>query len=65
MKTEILKVEGIHCKSCELIIEDSLNDIGVKELSFNGNQLKVSFDETKISIGKIKQTIKKEGYKVD
>lgn len=62
-----LKVEGMHCKSCIMIIEDSLNDIGAKNI-------KVSLDEKK-KIGsvlcefsdrnKIVKAIEAEGYKVN
>lgn len=65
MKTITLEVGGIHCKSCEMLIEDSLKDLGVEKMSFKGNKLTLSFDEDKIKIDQIKKAIRDEGYKVN
>ena len=65
MKTAILEIKGIHCKSCEMLIGDTLIELGVKELLFNGNRLTVSFDENKLTLHQIKQAIRGEGYKVN
>lgn len=65
MKKVILEIGGIHCKSCEMIIEDALIGLGVEGMSFRGNKLKVLFDEKKLTFDQIKQAIRKEGYKVD
>jgi len=63
MKILTLKISGMHCKSCAMLIEDSLKDLGVKT-SFKGDVLSASFDEKKISESEIKKAIKKEGYGV-
>ncbi len=59
-----LNVEGMHCKSCELLIEDSLKEIGVEKVFFESGKVKVFFDENKIGINQIKKAIRNEGYKV-
>ena len=60
-----LKVKGMHCKSCEILISDALQDIGVKsKVDSKKGAAEVEFDENKISIDKIKDVIKKEGYEV-
>lgn len=64
MKKIILEIGGIHCKSCKIVIEDSLNELGVKDLIFDDNKLTVGFDEDKITVKQIKDCIEKEGYKV-
>jgi copper chaperone CopZ len=35
-----LKVKGMHCKSCKMLVEETLLDIGVKDIS-------ISIDEKK------------------
>lgn len=60
-------VKGMHCKSCEMLIKDSLGEAeGVRkaEASHAKGFVKVDFDETKISEDKIRSMIKKEGYEV-
>ena len=64
---KIFNVEGMHCRSCEMLIKDSLEERdGVihAEASEQNNQIKVKFDESKISESKIKSIIRNEGYKV-
>ena len=61
-----LIVKGMHCKSCKMLVEDALLDIGAKDID-------VSVDEKK-QIGKIScdfpdknkvvDAIEKEGYTV-
>jgi copper ion binding protein len=60
-------VKGMHCKSCEMILKDSIGELnGVSGVSASAadGKLKVSFDETKTTETEIKNTIKKEGYTV-
>jgi len=64
MKKISLEIEGMHCKSCEFLIEGSLNGIGVKEVYFKGNKVIAYFDKTKIKTNDIKKAIRDEGYKV-
>ena len=63
MKTN-LNIKGMHCKSCvkviEMEFESKVNSIKVEE---NGRAA-VDFDEKKISLAQIKETIKKLGYQV-
>ena len=65
MKTK-LNVKGMHCKSCEMLINDALQDEGVKsQVNVKKGEVVVDFDESKIKLEKIKSIIKKEGYNVD
>ncbi len=66
MKQLTLKVEGMHCTSCETIIKEDLEDAGAKDVkvSFSKGTVSASIDENKISEKKLKQIIEKEGYKV-
>ena len=64
---KILKLSGMHCPSCEVLLQDALMDLsGVEKVkgNFKKNELEVSFDENKVSIQAIKQAIEKENYKV-
>jgi copper chaperone CopZ len=58
-----LKVEGMHCSSCEMLIKDSLEDIGVEDVIFNKNVMTFGYKDDS-ELEKIKETIKKEGYDV-
>ncbi len=60
-----LTVTGMHCKSCEVLIKDALEEVeGVKSavVSQAKNSVEVDFDETKVTEQKIKAIIKQEGY---
>lgn len=61
-----LKTKGMHCKSCEMLISDSISEIaGAKVLSANhaNGEIKVQYENAQV-LEKIKQAIRKEGYKI-
>jgi len=64
MKKMKLKIDGMHCSSCVMLIKDALLEIGVKEakISLDGDA-EIEFDDN-LSEGKVIETIKKQGYKV-
>ncbi|MBC8444262.1 heavy-metal-associated domain-containing protein [Candidatus Woesearchaeota archaeon] len=67
MKQIIFEVEGMHCRSCEVLIEDALGEIGGVEsvkISYQEGIVKVEFDESKTSLSEIEKIIVNEGYKV-
>ena len=66
MKQLNLKVEGMHCKSCEVIITEELEEAGAKDVkvSFSKGTVAATIDEKNLSEKKVKQMIEKEGYKV-
>lgn len=64
MKANI-KVTGMHCGSCEMLIADALLEAdGVKkvEASHTKGSVAVEFDEKKIDEARIKRIIKEQGY---
>ena len=66
MKT-VLKLKGMHCNACEMLINDALQEIaGVSKAksSLKSNSVDIEFDESKVKIGVLKKAIEKEGYKV-
>ena len=66
MKTKNLRVEGMHCRSCEMLLEDALKEIGVSKskLSYEKGKVTVTFDESLVSMDDIKERIREEGYEV-
>jgi copper chaperone CopZ len=64
MKTS-LKIEGMHCRSCEIILEEMMEEAGVTaEASHEKGEIKLDFDDKKIDLNQIKKMIMNEGYKV-
>jgi copper chaperone CopZ len=60
-----IKVKGMHCSACEMLIKDVLEEAkGVKkaEASLKTNSVSVDFDEKQISEQKIKELLKENGY---
>ncbi|MEI8201098.1 MAG: sulfite exporter TauE/SafE family protein [Eubacteriales bacterium] len=66
--TETYSVRGMACTGCETIIHNVLlRTDGVKEVEadFAGNSVKITFDADKVSLVKLQQILKKEGYSLD
>ncbi|HEX9007977.1 MAG TPA: heavy-metal-associated domain-containing protein [Patescibacteria group bacterium] len=66
--TETLKLSGLHCTSCAVNIDLSLEDIkGVIESKTNyaKSETLVEFDPKIVSLGKINSVIKELGYTVE
>jgi len=64
---QTIKVKGMHCKSCEMLISDSLeNHPGVKTISASEKKgiVEIEYDEHKIKLEQIKAIIENEGYEV-
>ena len=61
-----IKVSGMHCRSCEILLEDSISDIkGAKVLSADHKkgEIKVTIENDSL-LSEIKKVVEKEGYKV-
>lgn len=64
---KILGVKGMHCKSCEMILDDSISEIkGVEKVNsdFKKGEVKVVYSIDSV-LEQIKSVIKKEGYQVE
>ena len=61
-----LNVTGMHCKSCEMLLSDSILEIkGVQKVSADSKRGTVTLSYSGESILEtVKKTIDKEGYKV-
>ncbi len=65
MKTLQLKLSGMHCASCSLLIEGALEDMGVTaHASYAKQVVDVTFDEGKTTLAKITSAIRSLGYDV-
>ncbi len=61
-----LKVSGMHCKSCELLLADVLSEIkGISKISIDHKSGSVEFDyDNENVLPSVKKAIETEGYKV-
>ena len=68
MQNVTLNVQGMSCGHCVNAVEGSVGKLeGVSEVKVNLStaQVDVSFDESQVSIKKIKETIEEQGYDVE
>ena len=66
MKETNLKIEGMHCAGCSTRLEKVLNNLeGVEtaKVSLEEKNATIKYDETKINIENIKETIEDAGFK--
>lgn len=66
MTTKKFKIEGMHCTSCAMNIDFDLEDVpGVKSVktSYAREECEVLFDEERVDIKVVVETIEKTGYK--
>lgn len=65
MKETNLKIEGMHCAGCSTRLEKVLNNLeGVEtaKVSLEERKATIKYDETKINIENIKETIEDAGF---
>ena len=61
----IVPIAGMHCRSCELLVEDSLSEVtGVRRsvVNFKKGTAEIHFDEQKPEVGEIEKAIRGAGY---
>ncbi len=61
-----IKVGGMHCRSCELLIEDSVGDIqgiGAVKADHEKGTVQVEIEREGL-LERVKKAIEKEGYRV-
>ncbi|MGM0715049.1 copper chaperone CopZ [Brevibacillus parabrevis] len=67
MNTVTLNVQGMSCNHCVNSIEGALGKLeGVQsaKVSLADNQVTVTFEESTVSLDKVKETIEDQGYDV-
>ena len=59
-------VKKMHCKSCKMIVEEALQDIGAKDIVIAVDEEKQvgTVSCTHADLSTVKNAIKKEGYEV-
>jgi copper chaperone len=68
MATTVLNVPNISCEHCERTIIDALQPVdGVRAVSVDipTRQVQVDFDDTGVSVEKMKEILQEEDYLVD
>lgn len=64
---QVLTISGMHCEACAQKIEKKLMEhdgVSMAKVDFDKGLLKVDFDESKVSLETIKDTIASMGFKV-
>lgn len=59
------KIKGMHCSSCAMLIDGDLEELeGVKisKTSYAKEETEVEFDQDKVEVTLILETIEKSGY---
>ncbi|CAH1197633.1 Copper chaperone CopZ [Paenibacillus plantiphilus] len=65
MKEVTLQVSGMSCQHCVNSVEGSLKEIGAAgKVNLAANTVAVQFDESKLTLGAIKEAIEEQGYDV-
>jgi len=65
---EIVKVEGMSCNHCVNSIESNvgeLDGVSLVHVSLDEGNVTVEFDEVKVSLAQIKETIEEQGYDIN
>ena len=67
MQKLIVPIKGMHCKSCEILIEENLKEIKeIKkcEVSHISRRAKIWYEDAKPSINQISKAVEKAGYTI-
>lgn len=66
MKETNFKIEGMHCTGCSTRLEKVLNNlegVEIAKVSLEEKKATIKYDETKISLENIKESIEDAGFK--
>lgn len=65
MSNVTLNVEGMSCGHCVSSVEKAVSNLGaVAKVDLPSKKVTVEYDETKVSVGAIKEAIEDQGYDV-
>lgn len=65
MQIQTIKVNGMSCNHCVKSVEGALNDIGVTgKVDLANGSVQIQYDDVKVNLETIKQTIEEQGYEV-
>jgi len=61
-----LQVSGMSCQHCVNSIENALKEVGAKgNVILQSNSVTVEYEESKLSLEKVKEIIEEQGYDVE
>ncbi len=62
---KMLKIKGMHCASCEILLTEAIEEAGTKVISADHKKGEMVVDmKDEKEMEKVKQAVKKEGYEV-
>lgn len=67
MQTKTLDVRGMTCGHCKMSVEGALkglDGVSAVEVDLNGGKVEVTYDESKVSLENVKETVEDQGYDV-
>lgn len=60
-----VKVKGMHCSSCEILLREAIEEAGTKVVSANFSKGEIVVDmKDEKELSNVKKAIEKEGYKM-
>lgn len=64
MEKTTMKLKGMHCRSCDMLVKDILEDMGCDDIdvTHKTGDIAFAYDKEKTDLDKIKKELKKEGY---
>ncbi|GGB76163.1 copper chaperone CopZ [Staphylococcus nepalensis] len=65
MTTETIKVEGMSCDHCKHAVESALTNldgVSTADVNLDGGNVKVDYDDNKVSMTNMKEAIEDQGY---
>lgn len=63
-----LNVQGMTCGHCKMSVEgalNKLNGVSAAEVNLEAGKVDVTFDESKVNAGAMKEAIEEQGYNVE
>lgn len=63
--TQVFSVPSMHCSACAMLLEGLEDDVpGIRkvEASYKAQQIEVEYDPSQVSVEKIIEAVKQEGY---
>ncbi|GGG93223.1 copper chaperone CopZ [Staphylococcus pragensis] len=67
MINDVIKVDGMSCDHCRNAIESALakiNGVRTAEVDLDKNEVRVDYDDNKVSMQEMKDAIEDQGYDV-
>ncbi|MCU9594219.1 copper chaperone CopZ [Caldibacillus thermolactis] len=68
MTTKTLDVKGMSCGHCKMTVEGALkklDGVSAAQVNLEEGKVDVTFDESKVTVDKMKEVIEDQGYDVE